>query len=210
MKMLITLVAVAVVGVLGTMGYVYSGAFDIAADQQHSKFVYTLAKTVREHSIASRIKDIEVPDLEDPKKVAAGASEYAEMCTGCHLAPGMEDNELRPGLYPAAPNLSEYSGNVKRTDANTAAARQFWIIKHGIKMSSMPAWGATHDDETLWNIVAFVRKLPELTPEQYAAMTVDSESTHEAGGHGHAAHDDDHDEPAPAADNDHAAHHHHH
>jgi hypothetical protein len=35
----------------------------------------------------------------------------------------------------------------------------------GIKMTGMPAWGVTHDDELLWDVVAFVRKLPELTPE---------------------------------------------
>ena len=34
-------------------------------------------------------------------------------------------------------------------------------------MSGMPAWGVTPDDELLWDVVAFVRHLPELTPEQY-------------------------------------------
>lgn len=184
MKILITLVAVALIGALGAYGYVYSGAFDIAADQPHSKWVYAMAETTREHSIAARIKDIEVPDLEDPKKVAAGASEYAEMCTGCHLAPGMEDNELRPGLYPAAPNLAEHVHGSRHSDANTAAARQFWIIKHGIKMSAMPAWGKTHDDATIWTMVAFLQRLPELSPQAYVAMTAGSESAHEMSGHG--------------------------
>ena len=50
------------------------------------------------------------------------------------------------------------------------AAEQFWIVKHGVKMTGMPAWGVTHDDELLWDVVAFVRKLPELTPEQYETM----------------------------------------
>jgi len=39
-----------------------------------------------------------------------------------------------------------------------------------VKMTGMPAWGVTHDDELLWDVVAFVRKLPELTPEQYETM----------------------------------------
>ena len=37
-------------------------------------------------------------------------------------------------------------------------------------MTGMPAWGVTHDDKLLWDVVAFVRKLPELTPEQYEAL----------------------------------------
>ena len=45
-------------------------------------------------------------------------------------------------------------------------------------MTGMPAWGVTHDDELLWDLVAFVRKLPELTPEQYQAL-VKNAPTHE-------------------------------
>ena len=49
--------------------------------------------------------------------------------------------------------------------------RAFWIIKHGIKMSAMPAWGKTLDDAAIWDLVAFVRKLPEMTPETYAQLS---------------------------------------
>jgi hypothetical protein len=48
-----------------------------------------------------------LPDLMDPNAIAAGASEYAEMCTGCHLAPGMEDNEMPTGLYPYPLNFAD-------------------------------------------------------------------------------------------------------
>jgi hypothetical protein len=43
--------------------------------------------------------------------------------------------------------------------------RAFWVIKHGIKMSAMPAWGKSLDDARVWDIVAFVRKMPEVAPE---------------------------------------------
>ena len=43
----------------------------------------------------------------------------------------------------------------------------FWVIKHGIKMSAMPAWGGSHDDATIWSMVAFLQKLPDLSPAQY-------------------------------------------
>jgi len=80
------------------------------------------------------------------------------MCTGCHLAPGMADSEIRPGLYPQPPNLAR-----EKVDARKA----FWVIKHGIKMSAMPAWGLSHDDPTIWSMVAFLQKLPMLSPAQY-------------------------------------------
>jgi len=43
-------------------------------------------------------------------------------------------------------------------------------VKHGVKMTGMPAWGVTHNDELRRDVVAFVRKLPELTPEQYETL----------------------------------------
>ena len=187
MKILITMVLTTVVGMLAGIAFIYSGTYDAAADQPHGGLVFFLAETARERSIAVRAKNIDVPNLTDPKTIAAGASEYAEMCTGCHLAPGMKDNEMRPGLYPYPPNLGEhrYGKQQDPLDVQGSAARQFWIIKHGIKMSAMPAWGKTHDDATIWSMVAFLQTLPTLTPEQYAAMTQDSESSHEASGHGH-------------------------
>ena len=71
----------------------------------------------------------------------------------------MKRTEISRGLYPRAPEL--------RRQTDLTPAEQFWIVKHGVKMSGMPAWGVTHDDELLWDVVAFVRQLPELTPERY-------------------------------------------
>jgi mono/diheme cytochrome c family protein len=48
--------------------------------------------------------------------------------------------------------------------------RAFWVIKHGIKMSAMPAWGKTLNDAQIWDVVAFVRKLPSMTPEDYQQL----------------------------------------
>jgi hypothetical protein len=57
-----------------------------------------------------------------------------------------------------------------RKCAAAVTLRPEWIIKHGVKLTGMPAWGLTHDDELLWDVVAFVRRLPKLTPEQYEAL----------------------------------------
>jgi mono/diheme cytochrome c family protein len=73
----------------------------------------------------------------------------------------MDDSEIRPGLYPQPPVLWQ-----TRVDPQDA----FWVIKHGIKMSAMPAWGGSHDDDTIWSMVAFLQKLPGMTPEQYKAI----------------------------------------
>ena len=161
---------------------VYAGLYNVAADVPHTQPVYWLFETVRDRSIASRARDIVVPnDLSDPARNSSGAGQYGEMCSGCHLAPGMERTEISRGLYPRAPEL--------RRKTDLTAAEQFWIVKHGVKMTGMPAWGVTHSDELLWDVVALLRKLPELTKEQYEALVKSApkhgEIMQEMGGHQH-------------------------
>ncbi len=159
--------------VIGAASFVvYAGIYNIAADIPHTQPVFWLLETVRDRSIAVRAADVLVPgDLTDPKRIASGAGQYAEMCASCHLAPGMKRTEISRGLYPRAPEL-------KRGSRSTPA-EDFWVVKHGIKATGMPAWGVTHDDEILWDVVAFLRKLPELTPEQYQALVKSVPKTHE-------------------------------
>ncbi|TPG10744.1 cytochrome c [Rhodanobacter glycinis] len=159
MKRFIVTLAILCVIVVAVVGaFVESGVYNIGADDHHTKPVYALMQTLRARSIAHHARDIKVPNLDDQQLILKGAGQYAAMCTGCHLKPGMADSEIRPGLYPQPPNLSR-----ERIEPREA----FWVIKHGIKMSAMPAWGASHDDATIWSMVAFLRKLPGMAPEQY-------------------------------------------
>ena len=178
--------AALLVVVVATALVVYTGIYNVAADAPHTQPVFWLMTTVRERSIAVRAADIVVPgDLADSKRVASGAAEYAEMCSSCHLAPDMKRTEISRGLYPRAPEL--------RRGSRLTAAEEFWVVKHGLKMSGMPAWGVTHDDELLWSVVAFLRKLPELTADQYQQLVKSAPKTHDemmqemqvGDGHGH-------------------------
>jgi mono/diheme cytochrome c family protein len=149
---------------------IITGAYNVAADAPHTSFVRALIGYARERSIRVRAGDVAVPRLDDPKMIADGASDYDAMCTGCHLAPGMAENEMRPGLNPKPPLLEHGRAG--------HAAEQFWIIKHGVKMTAMPAWGFTHSDAEIWNMVAFLQKLPALSPAQYRALVAQSGDHH--------------------------------
>src|SRR6476660_5099049 len=180
------LVAVALLVLIGAAAVgIYAGLYNIAADIPHTQPVYWLFETVRDRSVAARARDIVVPnDLNDPNRISRGTGQYADMCSGCHLAPGMKRTEISRGLYPRAPEL--------RRKTDLTPAEQFWIVKHGVKMTGMPAWGVTHDDNLLWDVVAFVRKLPGLTPEQYETLVKNAPKHEElmqememGGDHGH-------------------------
>lgn len=173
MKTAISVVAVLVLLAAVAAAVAYSGAYNIAADEPHWAITERVVAIVRERSVEARARELSLPDLADEKRVVAGAGQYAEMCESCHLAPGVQDTELRRGLYPKPPELARV-----RRDARQA----FWILKHGVKMTGMPAWGPTHDDDVLWSVVAFLQKLPELDARSYRGL-VTKASAHD---HSHA------------------------
>jgi mono/diheme cytochrome c family protein len=151
--------------------FISIGAYDFAADSPHTAFVRKLIGVARERSIEVRATSVKVPPLNDPAMIREGAAHYAEMCVSCHLAPGVPENEMRPGLNPKPPVLALMPPG--------APAEQFWIVKHGLKMTAMPAWGTTHSDAQIWNLVAFLQKLSDMSVQQYRALTQDSHAHHE-------------------------------
>lgn len=166
MKRVIVAIAMVVsIGAAAATWFIFSGLYDVGADTPHWDITRKLIEVVRDRSIAARARGVEVPDLGDEQLVLKGAGQYAAMCANCHLAPEQRDSEIRPGLYPRPPNLTE-----QRIDPKTV----FWVTKHGLKMSGMPAWGVGHDDATIWSIVAFVGKLPGLSAEHYKEMVARS------------------------------------
>jgi mono/diheme cytochrome c family protein len=188
------LLIVLLLGVLAIVGFVGAGWYNVGADSPHWKSTYTLLQFARERSVAHHASELSVPaNLGSEALILKGAGQYAAMCTGCHLQPGMKDSEIRPGLYPQPPDLSRVHVDPKEA---------FWVIKHGIKMSAMPAWGGSHDDATIWSMVAFLQKLPGLTPAEYKAIVAkappddDMQPTHDD----HADSSAMHDMLMPAAD----------
>ena len=163
MKISLVIAGTLAVGVIGAGLFIESGSYNIGADDHHTKIVLAVIDQLRERSIGARARTIDLRYVEDPARVAAGAEHYAALCAGCHLAPGVTKSDIRPGLYPHPPNLAQEDLRDGR--------RAFWIIKHGIKMSAMPAWGMTLDDAAIWDTVAFVRKMPEMTPETYQHLS---------------------------------------
>lgn len=146
---------------IGSMLFVVSGIYDIGADTPHWKSTEDVLRLTRERSITVRAASINVPDLSDEQMILKGAGQYAAMCANCHSAPGKGEAELGQGLYPRPPDLSQTALDPRAI---------FWVVKHGLKMTGMPAWGTDHDDQAIWSIVAFVRKLPDMSGQRYEEL----------------------------------------
>ena len=206
MKIITKLVITLVVSVLAVAGFAFSGLYDVSASSPHSGIVAWLLSTTSHASIERRAKSVDVPDLEDETLALAGISDFDSMCTGCHGAPGQDPEAMGQGLNPPAPDLAEEAEEM-------TAAELFWVTKNGIKMTGMPAWGKTHEDDELWPLIALLTRLPELDADGYQAMLVSAagmshhnddepaeEHSHADESDGEAMHDnsgsDNHDHPA--------------
>jgi len=188
---IVTLIIIVILAGLGGVGFIYSGMFNVAATSKDGPLMSWVLSTTRERSIETRASSIIAPpdnELNTPEALRDGFEHYNEMCVVCHGAPGVDPGEAREGLNPKPPLLA------KLKDISTDPLGEvFWIIKNGIKMTAMPAWGPTHSDKKIWAMVAFVRKLPTMSPEEYKAM----QKQYAESGHKHEHEDEHHDEAKP-------------
>ncbi len=146
----ISFVAVIVIG----LSIIYGGLYNVAATEEHTAPTLWILETLTDNSIETHAEGVTAPDmLDDSATVQAGFELFDQLCRTCHGAPGIGPDRFAAGLYPAAPSL-------KNEVEEWSDAELFWITKHGIKMTGMPAFGDVVNDDDVWKIVAFVRTLP--------------------------------------------------
>ena len=139
---------------------VHGGWFDVAASRPHPQWVETVLHYAMERSVRRQAREIRAPGTERKVDLESGLDHYRAMGETCHGAPGESPSEIAEGLYPRPPQFPE-------ADSDGTDAELFWITKHGIQMTGMPGFGATHGDDELWDIVAVVKQLPDMEPQSY-------------------------------------------
>jgi mono/diheme cytochrome c family protein len=166
MKTVLKLLVLILVIAAAAVGFIFSGLYDVSASTPDRGLIRWALVTTQRRSVHRAVEGIKgkvkVPDLEDARLLRTGILHYQEMCATCHGAPGVNISEIGQGLNPDPPELSD-AGRDEPEET-------FWIVKNGIKMTGMPAFGVTHTDDEIWAIVAFTRKMGKLTPQQYQAL----------------------------------------
>lgn len=169
------------------------GIINFAADVPAGPIERTLGHWAFERSMAVRAPDGVQIQGDDPTALASGLAHYRENCLMCHGAPEVEPAELAKGLNPPAPKLGS-------TALDMSDGELFWVVKHGIRMTAMPAFGPTHDDQELGSIVAFLRHLPDLTVEERRSLL--------GNGNSEDIHHSTRQDPSPAQTQAESSHHH--
>ncbi len=173
---------VAVLLLIGAVAvFVWSGGYNVAATVPHWDVTAWFLGEVRNRSIAFHSKAIQPPPLKDSKLIKTGFREYHAMCRLCHGAPGYSQTELAKGLYPKPPDLGS------KNKLPLSDSEFYWVVKNGIKMTGMPAFGPTHGEDELWAIVAFLKRMPNMEAKEYEAMVREAGQHKEEKDHHHGS-----------------------
>jgi mono/diheme cytochrome c family protein len=163
-KVLITLLAAALAGLCGAAFVIWRGWYDVSATGGHIRPVYDLLDTALRFSVRRQAGEIAAPKLDDPAMVTRGAGCYRDHCEQCHGGPGVAQSSVGMSLQPLPGPLMDAARRWQ-------PAEIYWITRHGIKMSGMPAWEMRLPERDLWALTAFLQRLPEMTPGAYRDTT---------------------------------------
>ena len=164
MRCFLVIAGLALAALLAGAVALYAGWYDISATDQHLAPTYWLLDTGMKRSIKRRAENIPVPPLDDPALARRGFAHFKAHCEQCHGAPGVGPEPFALGMTPAPASLAY-------TATEWTPAALFWAIKEGIKMTGMPAWKYRMADADIWAVVAFLQRLPRLSPAEYRALT---------------------------------------
>ena len=160
---LATIAVLATLGVAGAAGFIWTGLYNVGATHQHLQPVYSVLEIAMRRSVRLHARNIKPPPLEDETMIRRGATCFHDKCVQCHGAPGVAQGDIGKSMQPLP-------GPLVDATLNFHARELYWITRHGIRLSGMPAWQFRLADGEIWDVVAFLQRLPNLTPQAYAEM----------------------------------------
>ncbi len=138
----------------------------LSAREEPSAVEAIAARKFRRLATPRAERDRRNPVAPSPQVLAAGRAHFADHCASCHANDGSGNTEIGRGLYPKAPDM-RLAATQSLTDGEL-----FSIIRNGIRLTGMPAWGSgtPGDDLGTWHLVHFIRHLPRVTEEELSEM----------------------------------------
>ena len=158
-----TMLACALLLMLGAGVVIWSGWYNVGAAVQHWQPVYTLLEFSMRRSVQNHAAGTLVPPLTQELR-SQGAGLYRSYCLACHGAPGLAPDRMGRSMQPVPGPLTAARRRWKPNELH-------WIIRNGIKMSGMPAWEFHLSDAETWALVAYLQYLPETSPAKAVPAT---------------------------------------
>lgn len=164
-KRRIPLEVAAILAVLGLGGFLVaaSGIMPIKASSGHWPITVWFLKFSMHRSFSTHSLGVKVPRLGEPGMVMRGAGHYETGCRPCHGSPDLPQPRIAAAMLPVPPYLPKVIHEWE-------PAELFSVVKHGVKLTGMPAWPTQQRDDEVWAMVAFLLEMPELNAEEYRRL----------------------------------------
>jgi mono/diheme cytochrome c family protein len=170
---LLTLAALAFAAAI--LGYLFTRN-GLSARTDPPAIEKAVAARVRWLSIPSGAKRQVSPRAGNREAWVEGGRQYEEHCAVCHEENGSGKTEIGRNVYPKVPDL-----RLEDTQRLSDGALYF-VIANGVRYTAMPAWADEHTPDEIWKMVAFIRRLPKITPEELEKVTDEDVGNHFPGG----------------------------
>ncbi len=142
----------------------WSGLINVAASSGHWAITDWFLHWVMRNSVETRSAFSTPTDAADEAGLVSAAGHFAGSCATCHGAPGILPSPVFKAATPAAPDLT-------KTAREWSDKELFWIVDHGVKFTGMPAWPARGREDEIRRMVALVRRLPTMSPQEFQRLT---------------------------------------
>ena len=142
---------------------VWSGFYDVAASAGHWPITRDILNYAMVRSVKFHARELKTPNLDKDELIMRGAAYYETGCAPCHGAPGKPNSPIERAATPPPPDLRSIAEQFTPSELH-------WIIKHGIKMTAMPAWPTQERNDEVWAVVAFLERLPRIDPKAYTQL----------------------------------------
>lgn len=163
MNFVVGFLTAVLVAVIAGIAVMLTGGFNVAATDPHAPIVRWVLDTTFHRHVERQAETVGQPPAVTEALLAKGFTEYDQACVHCHGAPGVPRQGWSDNMRPKPPDMA-------RAAADWSEQEIFWIARHGVKMTGMPAFGPTHSDETLWAVAHFVKDLPDMDAETYRLL----------------------------------------
>jgi mono/diheme cytochrome c family protein len=152
-----------VLGVVVTLAVLAGGAYlyceqglaDLRADAGPG-FLDEWLNSAMDNSVKRHAPEAESPVPASEANLLAGARLYVDKCASCHGSPVNPNSDLGKAFHPSAP---QFFGD---DPPDMPANQSFYIVKHGIRMTGMPAWGFVMTDSEIWQVVGVLGQIKNL------------------------------------------------
>jgi mono/diheme cytochrome c family protein len=136
------------------LGYYRLGLAEVPSDSRPPAWESWLMHSAVRASVRRNASGLrsQIADNND-EALTEGRKLYLNGCAGCHGDPGKPREDL--SHYPPVPQFAHVGTRYTEPEA-------YWVIKHGIRMTAMSAYGPFYSDHEMWALARFVSRIKAL------------------------------------------------